>query len=41
MIGLWVIIIGMATFGLVAQDNAAVFASLIMAGVAVISSKIG
>lgn len=41
MIGIWVIIISMAMYGIVASDIAAVFAALIMAAIAVVSERIG
>jgi hypothetical protein len=40
MIHIWLIVIGLAAFGLVSGDDAAVFAALIMAAVGVISERI-
>jgi hypothetical protein len=40
MIGIWLIIIALAAFGLVTGDVAAVFAALIMSLIAVISERI-
>jgi hypothetical protein len=40
MIHIWLIIIGLAAFGLVSGDDAAVFAALIMAAVGVVTEKI-